>query len=89
MALRDVDAVRYFKVIVRPDPSEADTVQGYIEAQDEAAARAVLPELPGLMLFDHSDRMHKAGIGESWCHGRHIIERTRQAQGMAMPRGAA
>jgi hypothetical protein len=81
--------MRYFRVIVRPDPQETDAAQGYVEAVDEAAARAMLPKLDGLLLFDHSDRMHKAGIGESWCHGRHIIERARQAQGMAMPRGAA
>jgi hypothetical protein len=63
MALREADVLRYFKVIVRLDPSEADTVQGYIEAQDEAAARAVLPELPGLMLFDHSEKMRVEGCG--------------------------
>jgi hypothetical protein len=81
MALREADAVRYFKVIVRPDPSEADTVQGYIEAEGEAAARAALPELPGLMLFDHSEKMRVEGCGEEWTAGRHIIERARKAQG--------
>jgi hypothetical protein len=67
--------MRYFRVIVRPDPQEIGAAQGYIEAEDEAAARVKLPKLDGLRLFDHSDRMHKVGIDESWRHGRHIIER--------------
>jgi hypothetical protein len=39
--------MRYFCVIVRPDPSQADAAQGYIEAEDEAAARAMLRKRPG------------------------------------------
>jgi hypothetical protein len=73
--------MRYFRAIVRPDPEETDAAQGYIEAEDAAAARAMLPELPGLLLFAHSDRMHRAGIGESWTARGHMIERARQAQG--------
>jgi hypothetical protein len=73
--------MRYFRVIVRPAPEETDAAQGYIEAEDEAAARAMLPKLDGLMLFDHSEKMHRAGFGESWCYGRHIIERARATQG--------
>jgi hypothetical protein len=81
MALREADAARYFKVIVRPDPSEADTVQGYIEAEDEnkAAAHGVLPELTGPMLFDHSEKMRVEGCVEEWTVGSHVIERAREA----------
>ena len=78
--------MRYFRVIVRPDPQETDAAQGCIEAEDEAAARAVLPKLDGLMLFDHSGKMHRAGFGESWCYGRHIVERARETQGLPSPK---
>jgi hypothetical protein len=70
--------MRYFRVIVRPHPKQTDAAQGYIEA----AARAMLPKLDGLLLFDHSEKVHRSGFGESWCVGRHIIERTRQVQGV-------
>ena len=59
--------MRYFRVLVRPNPEETDTAQGYLEAKDEAAARAMLPKLDGLLLFDHSENMHRSGFGESWC----------------------
>jgi len=60
--------------------------QDFIEAVDEAAARAMLPKLAGLLLFDQSEKMHKAGFGESWCYGQHIIERAREAQGLLGPK---
>jgi hypothetical protein len=78
--------MRYFEVFVRPNPEEIDVAQGYIEAEDKAAARAMLPKLDGLLLFDHSEKMHTSGFGESWCDGRHIIERARQAQGLDGPK---
>jgi hypothetical protein len=65
-------------VIVRPHPEQTDTAQCYIED----AARAMLPKLDGLLLFDHSENMHRSGFGESWCRGSHIIERARQVQGL-------
>jgi hypothetical protein len=46
--------MRYFCVTVRPDPSQANVAQGYIEAEDEVASRAMLLKLDGLLLFDHS-----------------------------------
>jgi hypothetical protein len=78
--------MRYFRVIVRPDPDETDAAHGYIEAEDEASARAKLPTLDGLLLFDHSEKMHRSGFGEAWCNGRHIIERARKAQGLPSPK---
>jgi hypothetical protein len=75
--------MQFFKVIVRPDPSEADRVQGYVQAADEAAARAMLPQLDGLMLFDQSEKMRRDDFRESWGVGRHVIEQARKAQGMA------
>jgi hypothetical protein len=78
--------MRYFCVIVRPDPSQADAAQGYIEAEDEAAARAMLPRLDGLLLFDHSEKMRVEGCGEEWTAGRHVIERARKAQGLPSPK---
>jgi hypothetical protein len=46
--------MRYFRVIVRPHHEQTDAVQGYIEAEDEATARAMLPKLSGLLRFDQS-----------------------------------
>jgi hypothetical protein len=43
---------RFHKVIVRPDPSQADRAQGYVQA-----ARAMLPQMPGLMLFGQPEKM--------------------------------
>ena len=43
---------RFHKVIVRRDPSQADRAQGYVQA-----ARAMLPQMPRLMLFDQSAEM--------------------------------
>jgi hypothetical protein len=61
--------VRCFKVIVWPDPPQADTVQGYIETKDEAAVRVILPKLDGLMLFDQSEKMCVEGCGDDVNHG--------------------
>jgi hypothetical protein len=78
--------MRYFCVTVRPDPSQANVAQGYIEAEDEVASRAMLLKLDGLLLFDHSAKMRVEGCGEEWSAGRHIIERPRKAQGLLSPK---
>jgi hypothetical protein len=78
--------MQYFRVIVRPDPSQVDAAQGYIEAEDEAAARAMPPRLDDLLLFDHSEKMRVEGCGEEWTAGRHIIERARKSQGLPSPK---
>jgi hypothetical protein len=46
----------------------------------------MLPRLDGLFLFDHTAKMHVEGCGEEWTAGRHIIERTRKAQGLPSPK---
>jgi hypothetical protein len=74
--------MRFFKVIVRPDPAQAGRAQGYIQAMDEATARAMLPQIDGLMLFDQSQKMRPGGFRESWTAGAHVIEQARKAQGL-------
>lgn len=54
---------RFHKVIVRPDLSQADRAQGYVQAVDENAARAMLPQIDGLMLFDLSQYCHPEECG--------------------------
>jgi hypothetical protein len=48
---------------------------------DEATARAMLPQIDGLMLFDQSQKMRPEGFRESWTAGAHVIEQARKAQG--------
>jgi hypothetical protein len=49
---------------------------------DEATARAMLPQIDDLMLFDQSQKMRPEGFRESWTAGAHVIEQARKGQGL-------